>query len=217
MNAYEPSAQRTVGVVIASTRAEQGIYADETGPIAAWMTKQAFETFPSVIAPDGEPVGVARSVLLSHDPAITTSGGTGLSPDDRTHEMTLTLLSREIPGTMEGTRRAGTMETRMAMLSHGHAGAAGETFIVNLPGSTKGVRDGLTILSPVIGHLCEQLAGKLRTLNRNSNDGCLSDESRMAETRPLLRSKRTAPCTEKFQRSGAEAFRRRRGGASCDG
>ncbi|MFJ6538251.1 molybdenum cofactor biosynthesis protein B [Paenarthrobacter sp. NPDC091711] len=161
MSACEPNTSRKAGVVIASTRAAAGVYADETGPIILdWLSEHGFDTFPAMVVPDGEPVGAALRALLTQEPAvIVTSGGTGLSPDDRTPEMTLPLLEREIPGIMEGIRRAGAAKTPMAMLSRGHAGAAGSTFIINLPGSPKGVMDGLAVLDPLIGHLCEQLEG----------------------------------------------------------
>ena len=150
---------RKAGVVIASTRAAAGLYQDETGPvIMGWLTEHGFDAFPAMVVPDGEPVGAAIRALLTQRPAVViTSGGTGLSPDDRTPEMTLLLLDREIPGIMEGIRQAGIAKTPLAMLSRGHAGAAGATFIVNLPGSPKGVMDGLSVLDPVIGHLCDQL------------------------------------------------------------
>ena len=152
---------RKAGVVIASTRAASGIYDDETGPVIAdWLTEHGFDVFPAMVVPDGEPVGAAIRALLTQQPAVViTSGGTGLSPDDRTPDVTLPLLDREIPGIMEAIRRAGAAKTPLAALSRGHAGAAGSTVIVNLPGSPKCVMDGLSVLDPVIGHLCDQLEG----------------------------------------------------------
>ncbi|WP_284976603.1 MogA/MoaB family molybdenum cofactor biosynthesis protein [Arthrobacter sp. efr-133-TYG-104] len=162
MNACEPHhGPRKAGVVIASTRAAAGLYPDETGPVIQdWLTEHGFAAFPTMVVPDGEPVGAALRALLTQDPAVViTSGGTGLSADDRTPEMTLPLLDRHIPGLMEGIRRAGAAKTPLAMLSRGHAGVSGKTFIINLPGSPKGVMDGLAVLDPVIGHLCEQMEG----------------------------------------------------------
>ncbi|MDI3211938.1 MogA/MoaB family molybdenum cofactor biosynthesis protein [Arthrobacter sp. AL12] len=155
------AAGRKAGVVIASTRAAAGIYEDLTGPVIIdWLTEHGFEAYPALVVPDGEAVGAALRALLTQAPAvIITSGGTGLSPTDATPEETLPLLDREIPGIMEGIRSAGMAKTPLAMLSRGHAGAAGQSFIVNLPGSPKGVMDGLSVLDPIIGHLCDQLEG----------------------------------------------------------
>lgn len=166
VNAPEPHRHgdvqgRKAGVVIASTRAAAGIYDDGTGPVITdWLAEHGFDVFPVMVVPDGEPVGAALRALLTQHPAVViTTGGTGLSPDDRTPEVTLPLLDREIPGIMEAVRRAGAAKTPLAALSRGYAGAAGTTFIINLPGSPKGVMDGLTVLDPVIGHLCDQLEG----------------------------------------------------------
>lgn len=162
MSACEPGAALgTAAVVIASTRAALGVYADKTGPVIVdWLTEHGFETMAPVVVPDGAPVGAAlRAVLTQHPAVVITSGGTGLSPTDQTPEMTLPLLERQIPGVMEAVRAAGLAKTPMAALSRGHAGLAGSTFVINLPGSPSGVMDGLAVLDPIIKHLCEQIGG----------------------------------------------------------
>ncbi|MCQ9165616.1 MULTISPECIES: MogA/MoaB family molybdenum cofactor biosynthesis protein [unclassified Arthrobacter] len=162
MSACEPAAgPGRAGVVIASTRAALGVYADKTGPvITGWLREHGFDVAEPVVVPDGAPVGAALRALLAQRPAVVlTSGGTGLSPTDETPEMTLPLLDREVPGIMEAIRAAGLAKTPMAALSRGHAGLAGRTFVVNLPGSPSGVMDGLAVLDPLIGHICEQVGG----------------------------------------------------------
>lgn len=152
---------RRAAVLIASTRAATGVYADRSAPVITdWLTGHGFEVGDPVVVPDGEEVGAALRRLLHEAPAaIITSGGTGLSPDDATPEMTEPLLDRQIPGIMEAIRAAGRAKTPHAALSRGHAGTAGRTFIVNLPGSPGGVADALGVLDPIIGHLCEQIEG----------------------------------------------------------
>jgi molybdenum cofactor synthesis domain-containing protein len=152
---------RRAGIVIASTRAATGVYEDRSGPVISdWLADHGFEVIPAAVVPDGPSVGAALRALLALAPAvIVTSGGTGLSPDDLTPEETLPLLDREVPGIMEAIRRAGAAKTPLAPLSRGHAGTAGRTFIVNLPGSPSGVMDGLTVLDPLIGHICDQAEG----------------------------------------------------------
>ncbi|MBM6623027.1 MogA/MoaB family molybdenum cofactor biosynthesis protein [Micrococcaceae bacterium RIT802] len=152
---------RRAAVLIASTRAATGVYTDRSAPvITGWLTGHGFEVGDPVVVPDGAPVGAALRRLLQEAPAvIVTSGGTGLSPDDATPEMTEPLLERTIPGIMEAIRAAGRATTPHAALSRGHAGTAGRTFIVNLPGSPGGVADALAVLDPIIGHLCDQIEG----------------------------------------------------------
>lgn len=162
MSACEPGTTLgTAGVLIASTRAALGIYADKTGPVIVdWLSEHGFDAQAAVVVPDGPPVGAALRALLSQGHAVVlTSGGTGLSPSDETPEMTLPLLEREIPGIMEAIRAAGLAKTPMAALSRGYAGTSGPTLVVNLPGSPAGVMDGLAVLDPIIKHICEQLSG----------------------------------------------------------
>ena len=91
---------------------------------------------------------------------VVTTGGTGLTPGDQTPEMTRRVIDREIPGIAEAMRAAGAAAgVPSAMLSRGVAGLAGPTLIVNLPGSTGGVRDGMAVLAPVLAHAVDQISG----------------------------------------------------------
>ncbi|WP_427016988.1 MogA/MoaB family molybdenum cofactor biosynthesis protein [Pseudarthrobacter sp. P1] len=155
------AAQRTAGVVVSSTRAAAGIYQDTSAPVLSqWLAGQGFHVIPARVVSDGAAVAEALRELLAVGPSvILTTGGTGLSADDLTPEMTLPLLERQIPGVMEAIRAAGAAATPLAALSRGYAGTAGKTLIVNLPGSAGGIKDGLRVLEPLIGHLCDQLEG----------------------------------------------------------
>ena len=90
---------------------------------------------------------------------VVTTGGTGLSPTDVTPEATRAVLEREAPGLAEALRRYGAGKVPTAVLSRGLAGVAGRTLIVNLPGSSGGVKDGLAVLGPILPHVVSQLRG----------------------------------------------------------
>ena len=90
---------------------------------------------------------------------IVTSGGTGLSPTDRTPEATVAACDRLAPGIAEAIRAASIATTPHAMLSRGVAGARRLTLIVNLPGSPGGARDGWATIAPVVEHAVSQLGG----------------------------------------------------------
>lgn len=149
-------------VVVASNRAAAGVYEDTTGPlIVAALREAGFEVGDPVVVPDGEPVGAAiRAAVDAGARAVLTTGGTGLTPTDRTPEVTRALLDREVPGVAEAIRAHGLAKgVATASLSRGLAGVCGEAFVVNLPGSRGGVKDGLDVVVPLLRHAVEQIVG----------------------------------------------------------
>jgi len=149
-------------VVVASNRAAAGVYPDETGPlIRAWLSEQGFAVEEPVVVADGDPVAAAIADAISDGARVVlTTGGTGLTPTDRTPEATLPLLDREVPGIADAIRGQGLANgVPTAMLSRGVAGVAGSCLVVNLPGSRGGVKDALAVLAPVLQHAVEQIVG----------------------------------------------------------
>lgn len=152
---------RRARVVTASNRAAAGVYADRGGPmIVAWLRERGYVTPDPAVVPDGEPVGEAiRAAVADGADVVITTGGTGISPTDATPQVTRALLDYEVPGLADAIRAAGAPTVPTAVLSRGLAGVAGRTLVVNLPGSTGGVRDGLSVLGGVLDHAVDQLRG----------------------------------------------------------
>jgi molybdenum cofactor synthesis domain-containing protein len=148
-------------VITASNRAAAGVYPDRGGPlIVEWLRERGYQVPEPTVAPDGPPVGEAmRAAVADGVDVVVTTGGTGISPTDATPEVTRELLDYEIPGLADAIRAAGAPKVPTAVLSRGLAGVAGRTLVVNLPGSTGGVRDGLAVLDGVLDHAIEQLRG----------------------------------------------------------
>lgn len=148
-------------VVVASNRAAAGVYTDTSGPLlVAGLRELGCTVDEPVVVPDGDPVGAQlRQAVADGIDVVLTSGGTGVTPTDRTPEVTGGVLDYHIPGIAEAIRAHSRAKVPTAVLSRGLAGVAGRTLVVNLPGSTGGARDGLAVLGPILAHTVDQLRG----------------------------------------------------------
>ncbi|MFI6129957.1 molybdenum cofactor biosynthesis protein B [Micromonospora sp. NPDC051141] len=148
-------------VIVASNRAAAGVYTDTSGPLlVAGLRELGCTVDAPVVVPDGDPVGDAlRAARDEGVDVVLTSGGTGITPTDRTPEVTGALLDYEIPGIAEAIRAHSRDAVPTAALSRGRAGVTGRTLVVNLPGSRGGARDGLAVLGPILRHAVDQLRG----------------------------------------------------------
>jgi cyclic pyranopterin phosphate synthase len=150
-------------VITCSTRAAGGEREDASGPAIVNALREAgFDVAPEpiVLADDEDLIASTLAHLAdSGTGLVITSGGTGLTPGDRTPAATRRVIDREVPGLAELMRAAGLASTPMAALSRGVVGVRGTTLIANLPGSPRGAIESLEALLPVLRHALEQLAG----------------------------------------------------------
>ena len=158
----ESAPERSALVVTVSNRASAGVYADTSGPVVVdGLRALGFSVDGPLVVPDGDPVEEAlRDAVAAGYDVVVTNGGTGLSPLDLTPERTRRVLDYEVPGVPEAIRAAGLAAgVPTAALSRGLAGVVGRTFVVNLPGSTGGARDGVQVLAGFLVHAVDQVRG----------------------------------------------------------
>lgn len=153
-----------VGILTVSDAGARGERADQSGDrIATWTREHGGLEVHRALVPDDTARIAAHLVQWSDSgevDLILTTGGTGLTPRDLTPEATRAVLEREAPGLAEALRADALPRVPRAALSRGVAGIRGRTLIVNLPGSTGGVSDGLRVLAPIVHHAVDMLRGE---------------------------------------------------------
>jgi molybdenum cofactor synthesis domain-containing protein len=110
-----------------------------------------------------EPDDIARLVAEAADGGarlVVTTGGTGLGPRDRTPEGVSTIVDYVVPGFGEAMRAEGRTHTPLASLSRSLGAVRGQTLILCLPGSPKGVSESLDAVESILGHTLDTLAGR---------------------------------------------------------
>ncbi len=152
-----------LGILTVSDAGSRGERVDGSGDaIAAWAGAKGYAIAERSLVPD-ETAAIAAVLVRWADggtiDVILTTGGTGLTARDVTPEATRAVLDKEAPGIAEALRHAVYPRFHRAALSRGVAGVRGRALIVNLPGSTGGVRDGLDVLNDLVEHAVGLLQG----------------------------------------------------------
>ncbi|MBV9269776.1 MAG: MogA/MoaB family molybdenum cofactor biosynthesis protein [Candidatus Eremiobacteraeota bacterium] len=153
-----------VALIVLSDRAASGERPDACIPVMKERLGPAYTIAVEEVLPDDPSALQARLIDLcdrGEVGLILTSGGTGLSPRDRTPQATLAILDYEVPGIAEAIRAVSFQIVRSAMLSRAVAGVRHNTLIVNLPGSPKAVGESLDVITAVLPHALELLRGEV--------------------------------------------------------
>jgi molybdenum cofactor synthesis domain-containing protein len=155
--------QYSCGVLTLSDKGSRGEREDTSGVVLQKMLQAAgFRVVAYEVIPDEQEL-ISTTLRAWVDEKgidlIITTGGTGVSPSDRTPEATRAVIDLEIPGIGEAMRHASLAKTKNAVWSRGIAGIRGRSLIINLPGSEKAARENIEVVLPALEHGIYKLKG----------------------------------------------------------
>lgn len=155
----------TVGIITLSDKGSKGLRVDKSGPAIREILEAdgRFDVLEQFLFSDDRENLERELVRLCDEEKlnlILTTGGTGLSPRDNAPEATLAVADRQVPGIAEYMRARSFEITPKAMLSRGVSVMRGSSLIINLPGSTKAVRENLGFIMPALGHGLDIMLGR---------------------------------------------------------
>ena len=153
-----------VAVITVSDKGYKGEREDRSGKyIVEYFKEKGWVVSDYAIVPDETDIIKDKLIdICDSEKAnlIITTGGTGFSLRDITPEATEEVIEKKVPGFSEIMRIEGQKKTPRAILSRGISGIRKNTLIINLPGSIKGVKDGLELIYRPLPHGIDILTGR---------------------------------------------------------
>jgi len=153
-----------IGIVTISDRASAGIYEDKSGKEIENFLKENitndYEIVYKLIPDDFDTiVKTLKNLVNDKCSLILTTGGTGPAKRDVTPEATKVVLEKELPGFGELMRMHSLKYVPTSILARGTAGVVKNSFILNLPGSPKAIRENLEAVWPAIPYAIDLIEG----------------------------------------------------------
>jgi molybdopterin adenylyltransferase len=148
-------------VLTVSDGVDMGTHEDRSGNLLEeLLAAEGYDVVRRVVPDERDAIAEAIEELAREARVVLTTGGTGVGPRDVTPEATASVLERSAPGIAEAIRADSIAKTPHGLLSRGLAGVLGQALVVNLPGSTGGVRDGFAVLKPALEHALHLVVGE---------------------------------------------------------